>query len=143
MICWMETTKIFEENRLFQARKDDIEEAISAPGTKVVLVFVHMGEVIKDHALRVLEDFCREEEVSFLDINGQLIHAALLADENPKEIKAKADPAVSPGHGYDAQGGLWVDQRSATGCPLPRTRGFAVRSEHPQLSGPQHPEQGD
>ncbi|RJF70024.1 hypothetical protein D3875_20240 [Deinococcus cavernae] len=24
-----------------------------------------------------------------LDINGQLIHAALLADENPKEIKAK------------------------------------------------------
>jgi hypothetical protein len=79
----------FEKNQLFEARKGDIEEAISAPGTQVVLVFVHMGEIVKDHALKVIDDFCREAEVTHLDINGQLIHAALLADENPKEIRAK------------------------------------------------------
>ena len=79
----------FEKNQLFQDRRAEIEGAVSTPDMNVVLVFVHMGEIIKDHALEVLQEFCTEYEVRYLDINGQLIHAALLSDENPKEIKTK------------------------------------------------------
>ena len=73
---------------LFTARQAEIEAAVSAPGATLVLVFVHLSEAVEYHALTLLEDFCAETDVSFRDINGQLIHAALLADESPEPIRA-------------------------------------------------------
>ena len=78
-------------NPLFQARETEIDQALKSgalPDAKVVLVFTPLGRAVENHALILLESFCREEACQFLDVNGQLIHMALLADESPPEIKA-------------------------------------------------------
>lgn len=76
-------------NPLFLARKDEVEEAVNTPGVQLVLVFTHLGRGVENHALTVLTEFCQEEALNHIDINGQLIHAALLADERPKGIRAE------------------------------------------------------
>ncbi|MCP2014794.1 hypothetical protein L1280_001946 [Deinococcus sp. HSC-46F16] len=76
-------------NPLFLDRQTEIDQAMTAPGLKLVLVFVHMGEIVKDHALQLLTDFCRQTGSTFHDINGQLIHMALLTDERRPEIEAR------------------------------------------------------
>lgn len=76
------------KNPLFMKRLAEIEPAVSAPGAPLVLVFVHLAEAVEHHALTLLENFCDEMDVTFQDINGQLIHAALLADESLTPIKA-------------------------------------------------------
>jgi len=75
------------KNPLFLAIKDEVEEAIADPDIKTCLIFTHMGRAIENHALTAMQDFCLDTGSEHRDINGQLIHAALLSDESPKGVK--------------------------------------------------------